>query len=175
MTSTQLGAALAGVVLVCWIVGAYNRLVSLRNVLVERFAAIDALCRSRHALIERQVALLGTALAGARPRLDALDAAARQADAARARAQARPALASAVTSLRVAEEILADARGRLPVQTMGGDELPEINARLASDDAALTFARREFNAAVDAYNAAVRQFPTVLVAWLFNFPASATL
>jgi len=55
MTSTQLGAALAGVVLVCWIVGAYNRLVSLRNVLVERFAAIDALCRSRHALIERQV------------------------------------------------------------------------------------------------------------------------
>src|SRR5689334_19601230 len=89
MTSGQIGAAVAGVVLVCWIVGAYNRLVSLRNVLVERFAAIDALCRSRHALIERQVALLATALAGARPRLDALDAAARQADAARARAQAR--------------------------------------------------------------------------------------
>ena len=137
--------------------------------------AIDALCRSRHGLIERQAALLATALAGARPRLDALEAAARQADAARARAQARPALASAMTSLRVAEEILADARARLPVQTMGGDELPDINARLASDDAALTFARREFNAAVDTYNAAVRQFPTVLVAWLFNFPAGATL
>ena len=47
-------------------------MVSLRNVLAERFAAIDALCRSRHALIERQVELLATALAGARPRLDAL-------------------------------------------------------------------------------------------------------
>src|SRR5436189_4264109 len=68
MSSTQIGAAVAGVVVVCWIVGAYNRLVSLRNVLVERFAAVDALCRSRHALIERQVALLATALAGARPR-----------------------------------------------------------------------------------------------------------
>ena len=51
--------------LVCWMVGAYNRMVSLRNVLVERFAAIDALCRSRHALIERQVELLATALADA--------------------------------------------------------------------------------------------------------------
>ena len=69
-------------------------------------------------------------------------------------------MASAVTSLRVAEQILADARARLPVQTMAGDELPEINAKLANDDATLDFARREFNAAVDHYNAAVRQFPT---------------
>jgi len=175
MTSGQIGAAVAGVVLVCWIVGAYNRLVSLRNVLVERFDAIDALCRSRHALLERQLELLATALAGARPRLDALDAAARQADAARARAQARATAASAVTSLRVAEEILADARARLPVQTMGGDELSGVHARLASDDAALAFARREFNTAVDRYNTAVRQFPTVLVSWLFGFHAGGTL
>ncbi|MEO5883569.1 MAG: LemA family protein [Caldimonas sp.] len=175
MTSTQIVVAVASVVLVCWMVGAYNRMVSLRNLLVERFAAIDALCRSRHALIERQVALLTTALAGARPRLDALHAASRQADAARAHAQARPALASAVTSLRVAEEILADARARLPVQTLAGVELPEINARLSSDDATLDFARREFNAAVGRYNAAVRQFPTVVVAWLFGFRAGTTL
>jgi len=175
MTSTQIGVAIAAVVLVCWLVGAYNRLVSLRNVLVERFAAVDALCRSRHALIERQVALLATALAGARPRLDALHAAARQADAARAGAQARPTLANAVTSLRVAEEILADARSRLPVQTMAGDELADINAGLAGDDASLTFARREFNAAVGEYNAAVQQFPTVLVAWLFGFRVGGML
>ena len=175
MTATQIGVAVAGVLLVCWIVGAYNRLVSLRNTLVERFAAVDALCRSRYALIERQIGLLATALAGARPRLDALHAAARQADAARAGAQARPTLASAVTSLRVAEEILADARSRLPVQTMAGDELPEINAGLARDDAALAFARREFNAAVGDYNAALQQFPTVLVAWLFGFRTSGML
>ena len=164
MTSTQIGVAVAGVLLVCWMVGAYNRMVSLRNVLAERFAAVDALCRSRHALIERQVELLATAQAsGTRPRLDALHAASRQA------------LASAVTSLRVAEEILTDARARLPVQTMAGDELPQINARLASDDATLDFARREFNVAVDHYNAAVRQFPTVLLARLFGFRAGATL
>ena len=175
MTSAQIAAAVVGVLLVCWMVGGYNRMLSLRNILVERFAAVDALCRSRHALIERQVELLATALAGARPRLDALHAASRQADAARAHAQARPALASALTSLRVAEQILADARARLPVQTVAGDELPTINAELASGDARLEFARREFNAAVDQYNAAVEQFPTLLLARLFGFRTGATL
>jgi LemA protein len=175
MSTGEIVAAVVGVLLVCWMVGAYNRMVSLRNVLFERFAAVDALCRSRHALIERQVELLATALAGARPRLDALHAASLQADAARAHAQVRPALASAVTSLRVAEQILADARARLPVQTVAGDELPAINAELASGDARLDFARREFNAAVDHYNTAVEQFPTLLLAQLFGFRIGATL
>lgn len=175
MSSTQVGASVVGVLLVCWMVGAYNRMVSLRNVLVDRFAAIDALCLARHALISRQIELLATALAGAGPRLDALRAASLQAEAAQSHAQARPGTASAVTSLRVAEEILAAARTRLPVQTVAGADLPEINARLASGDATLDFARREFNAAVAAYNAAVRQFPTVLVARLFGFRPGATL
>ena len=175
MTTGQVAAAVIGVLLVCWMVGAYNRMVSLRNVIVERFAAVDALCRSRHPLIERQVELLATALPGARPRLDALQAASLQADAARAHAQARPALESAVTSLRVAEQILADARARVPVQSVAGDELSALSAELASGDARLDFARREFNDAVDRYNAAVRQFPTLLLAGLFGFRAGATL
>jgi LemA protein len=179
MSSTQVGAGIAGVLVVCWLVGAYNRMVSLRNVLVDRFAAIDALCLARHALITRQIELLAATLAGAGagagPRLDALRAASLQAEAARQHAQARPGAANAVTSLRVAEEILAAARTRLPVQTVAGGDLPEINARLAGGDATLDFARREFNAAVAAYNAAVRQFPTVLVARLFGFRPGATL
>jgi len=175
MSSTQWGLGGAGVVLVCWMVGAYNRMLGLRNVLVARFAAVDALCLSRHGLIERQIGLLATAIAGAGPRLDALHAASRQADAARAHAQPRPAAANAVTSLRVAEEILADARARLPVQTMAAAELPGINAELAQGDARLDFARREFNAAVADYNAAVGQFPTLLVARLFGFRPGAVL
>ncbi len=92
MTSTQIGAGIAGVLVVCWMVGAYNRMVSLRNVLVDRFAAIDALCVARHGLIARQVELLATTLAGAGagPRLDALRAASLQAEAARQHAQPRP-------------------------------------------------------------------------------------
>ena len=55
------------------------------------------------------------------------------------------------------------------MQSVAGADLPELNAQLATSDTALAFARAEFNAAVAAYNEAVRQFPTVLVARLFSF------
>jgi LemA protein len=173
MTTTQGTLAGIGAVALFWIVGAYNRLVRLRSELIARFATVDERYRQRHALLERQIALLSTVLAAAAPRLDALRAACQQADAARERARARPGVASAVTSLRVAEDILADARGRVPVQAVAGNDLPEINTQLTTSDTALSFARAEFNAAVGAYNDGVRQFPTVLVARLFGFRAAA--
>src|SRR5664279_745199 len=117
--------------------------------------------------------MLSTALAAAAPRLDALRAACRQADAAREHARTRPGAAGAVTSLRVAEAIVADARARLPVQSASGVDLSDLNARLAASDTALAFARDEFNRAVDVYNEAVRQFPTIVVAWLFGFRTAA--
>lgn len=173
MTTSQITGASVMAVLVFWVLGAYNRMVSLRNVLVGRFASVDELFRQRHALLERQVELLAVALTSAGPRLDALRAACRQADAARAHACIRPGAAGAITSLRVAEDILADARARLPVQSVAGADLPELNSRIAASDTTLAFARREFNAAVAGYNEAVRQFPTALVARLFGFRPAA--
>jgi LemA protein len=173
MTTTQGTVTAIAAVVVFWIVGAYNRLVRLRSDLVARFAVVDERYRQRHALLDRQLELLSTALAAAAPRLDALRAACRQADTAREHARARPGAASAVTSLRVAEDILADARSRLPVQSVVGTDLPELNAKLATSDTALSFARAEFNAAVVAYNEALRQFPTLLVARLFDFRSAA--
>ncbi len=173
MTTTEATLAIIGAILVFWIVGAYNRMVRLRNDLVGRFAAVDERYRERHVLLQSQIDLLASVLASAAPRLDALRAACRQADAARQHARARPAAASAVTSLRVADGIVADARSRLPVQSVAGADLPELNQRLAASDTALAFARSEFNAAVTAYNQALHQFPTVLVAQLFAFRAAA--
>jgi len=173
MTTTQGTVTAIAAVVVFWIVGAYNRLVQLRSDLAARFGVVDERHRQRQALLERQLELLSTALAAAAPRLDALRAACRQADTAREHARTRPSAASAVTSLRVAEDILVDARSRVPVQSVAGTDLPELNAKLATSDTALSFARAEFNAAVGAYNEAVRQFPTVLVARLFNFRAAA--
>ena len=173
MTTTEGTVAAIVAILVFWIVGAYNRLVRLRSELVARFGAVDERYRQRHALLERQLELLSTALSAAAPRLEALRAACRQADTAREHARVRPGTASAVTSLRVAENILADARARLPVQALPGADLPELNTQLSTSDTALAFARAEFNAAVAAYNESVRQFPTVLVARLFSFRAAA--
>ena len=60
----------------------------------------------------------------------------------------------------------------MPIRIIGTD-LPDLNAKLATSDTALSFARAEFNAAVTAYNEAVRQFPTLLVARLFDFRTAA--
>lgn len=173
MTTTEATLAGFGAVGVFWIVGAHNRLVRLRNDLVARFAAVDERHRQRHALVASQLDLLSTALAAAAPRLEALRAACRQADAAREHARVRPGSASAITSLRVADDIVADARARLPVQSIAGADLCELNQRLAASDTAFAFARGEFNGAVAAYNEALRQFPTVLVARLFGFRVAA--
>ena len=172
MTTTQATTFLLAAILAFWVVGAYNRMVRLRTALVERFAQVDEHCRQRHALLEKQVEMLA-GLASAAPRLDALRAACRQADAAREHAKARPGAASAVTSLRLADDILTDARARLPVQAVPGVDLPGLNSELAGVDTALGFARREFNAAVTAYNEAVAQFPTVLLARVFSFRPAA--
>ena len=173
MTTTEASLAGAGAIVVFWVVGAYNRMVRLRNDLVARFASVDERYRQRHALLHSQLELLSSALAAAAPRLEALSAACRQAEVAREHARARPSAAQAVTSLRVADGILADARSRLPVQSVAGVDLPELNQRLAQSDTALAFARSEFNDSVAAYNQAVRQFPTVLVAQLFGFRTAA--
>lgn len=175
MTPTQAVLAAFAAIAVFWVVGAYNRIVRLRTALVGCFDAVDVQCRERLALLESQHGRLCGVLVAAAPRLDALQAACRQVDAAREKAAVRPGTASAITSLRAAEDILAEARARLPVQSAAGVDLAELNTRLAEGDMALAFARREFNDSVVAYNQAVAQFPTVLVAHLFGFRPAAVL
>ena len=161
-------------VLLFWAVGAHNRLVRLRNAIVVRFAPIEAQFRLRHSLLRQLLESLVPVLAHAAPRLDALRAACLQADAAFAHARLRPGTTGAIASLRLAEEILTEARARLPVQTAAGVDLRELNARIGASDTALAFARRQFNEAVLEYNAALRQFPTGLIAGLFSFRGAAT-
>lgn len=179
MTASEAILAAAAAVIVFWLVGAYNRLVRLRTALVGRFANVDVQLKQRHALLQAQHTLLSAALASAGPRLEALRAACFQADAAREKARVRPGTASAIASLRAAEDILADARGRLPQPASAGQaavsaaagqaEGLDMQSRLLDSDSALGFARREFNESVAEYNEAVRQFPTLLAARLFGF------
>jgi len=72
-------------------------------------------------------------------------------------------------------EILSDARARLPVQSAAGVDLTTLNAQIGVIDATLVFARRQFNDAVNEYNAATRQFPTGLLVGLFGFRGAGTL
>jgi LemA protein len=173
-TAQIIGAAIAAVLLF-WALGAYNRLVRLRAAIVRQFAPVDEQFRQRHALLLQLIDALAPALPNASDRLDALRAACQQVEAACAHAKLRPGTVGATTSLRLADDILTEARARLPVQAAPGLDLAELNAQLAASDATLAFARRQFDEAVGEYNRAVKQFPTLLLVGLFGFRSAGTL
>jgi LemA protein len=167
MDTPTLLSVLFVAVWVFWSVGAYNRLVGLRNELLRCFAPVDDQLRARQALLQRWAdGLEGTDA----PTLESFRAACQQIEAASQHARAHPARASALTSLRLADEILAQARGRLPACADAG-----LAAALAEADTTLAFSRRQFNEAALAYNRAVAQFPTWVLSGLFGFRKAGTL
>ena len=175
MGSSQIVFLAVVAVLVFWSVGAYNRLVGLRSALVRSFGPVEEQFRHRHALLLKLVEALAERLAATPQPVEALRAACAQADAACQRARQRPGALGLVTSLRLAEEILVDARQRLPAEVLADVDLAALITELTAGDNTLAFARRQFNDSVDAYNHAVRQFPTWLIAGLFRFRRAGTL
>lgn len=167
MDTTTLLSITAAAVWVFWSVGAYNRLVGLRNELLRCFVPVDEQFRARQALLLRWAECLE---AGAPATVESFRAACQQTEAACGHARLHPARAGALTSLRLADGILAQARERLPACP---DE--SVAAALAETDATLAFARRQFNEAAQAYNRAVSQFPTWVLSGLFGFRKAGTL
>lgn len=167
MDTTTLLSIIVAAVWVFWSVGAYNRLVGLRNELQRCFAPVDEQLRARQALLQRWCESLDGADEAA---VQSFRAACQQIDGACAHARAHPTRAGALTSLRLADEILMQARAKLPA---GADE--SLAAALAEADTTLAFARRQFNEAALAYNRAVSQFPTWVLSGLFGFRKAGTL
>jgi LemA protein len=168
MSTAQIVSGGVAAILLFWIVGAYNRLTALRGTLVQGFALVDMQLEARQALLTRLLDLLAPMLPNAVDRVHALRSACQQFAAAHAHARLRPSDAGAMQSLRLADEILSDARGRLPAQGVAGVDLGDLNAALGAADAALGFARVQFNTAVIEYNRAMMQFPTMMIAGLFG-------
>jgi LemA protein len=173
--STPWIAALVAALLLFWALGAYNRLVELRNAIAEAWTqAAEALERRSEALVALLQALhapLG-AEAGA---LEALAAAQEQAARAAAQMNARPlqpphasAWLDAESRLNAAATrvfALADAAG-LAAQEPG---VAEATARWRESSARLAYARQRFNDTADAHDAALHAFPTSLLVRLFGF------
>ena len=181
MSTGQITAWAVGAVLVFWGVGAYNRLVSLRNDISRAFVPVDAQIRQRHQLLEQWVDALRPARPGDAVAFDAVIAACGQLQAACDVVRSRPSAARPMASLRLAEDTLAEARlrlkGVLPTQV---DELAALGVaslteELATADNTLVFARRQFNQATQGYNEALDQFPTWLIAGLFGFRGAGIL
>lgn len=181
MTSTQW--LLLGALVVCgfWMVGAHNRVVGLRALIVEAWAQVDALLERRGQVLEALAAALWDLWPHGRGSVDALRSAQQQLHAAALAVRSRPARAEAAASLATAEGALNATVARVLNQVEAEPEL-HANDTVATQMLALfefgpllIEKRQRFNGACAAYNEAIRQFPTSLLAPVFRFEAAGLL
>lgn len=168
-------------VLVFWAVGAYNRLIRLKNVIANAFGQIDVQLKRRYDLIPNLVEAAKKYLQHERDTLEAVIAARNQARTASEAVRSRPSNAAAVVALSAAEQALDGSLGRLfaiaeAYPELKADEtIRDLSEELTSTENKVTFARQAYNDAVLDYNNAQGQFPALLIARLFNFAPSAML
>jgi LemA protein len=158
-----------------WLIGAYNRLVALRNRFKNAFAQIDVQLKRRYDLIPNLVETAKGYIKHERGTLEAVIAARNAASAANVRAAQSPGDAVAMKELSGAETALAGTLGRLFALA---EAYPDLKANttmlslmeeLTSTENKIAFARQAYNDSVMSYNTARETFPTNLIAGPFNF------
>ena len=158
-----------------WIVGAYNRLVGLRNRFKNAYAQIDVQLKRRYDLIPNLVETAKGYIKHERGTLEAVVAARNAASAANVRAAQNPGDAAAMKDLSGAETALTSTLGRLFAVA---EAYPDLKANttmmalmeeLTSTENKVAFARQAYNDSVMAYNTQRETFPTNMVAGPFNF------
>lgn len=181
MSAAALAALAAAAVLAFWMVGAYNRLVALRNAVAGAWQQVDEVLQRRAQTVPPLVAALRDALVGEGAALDALLSAQAQVAAAADMLRPRPTRADAAGALARAEALLAAASARVlalldlqaALQTCAA-VAPHAQA-LRDAEPRLAFARQLFNDAAQAYNSAASQWPTRWLTRLYGFGTAGRL
>ncbi len=141
--------------LLFWSVGAYNRMVRLRSQGLVAYTGLDRLLSQFAAMAREQG-----------PDSGALCAAADQFQASLNVSRSQPLNGATTKALRTAYETLRLCWLNAP------DALSPQWEQLAVQ---LDMARSDFNQSVSAYNAAIRQFPAAVLAWLFGLKPAEPL
>ena len=155
------------VVLVLWVVATYNRLVGLRNQVVNGWRQIDVQLKRRHDLIPNLVNTVRGAMEYERDTLT-------QVMEARARATAATGPADAARK----EGELSQALGRLFALAenypalKANENVKLLQEELSSTENKVGFARQFYNDIATRFNTAQQTFPTNMLASTFGFKAS---
>ena len=154
------------VLLIFWVIGIYNNLVTLRNNRANAFANIDVQLKQRYDLIPQLVATVkgyATHEKEVFEKVTAARTAAMSASTINDKIAAENELTNAMLNLRAVAEAYPDLKANqnfLQLQT----EISDIENKLAA-------VRRYFNSATKELNSGVQQFPAVLFAGMFGFHA----
>ena len=167
--------------LVAWVVGMYNGLVTLRNRFKNAFAQIDVQLKRRYDLIPNLVETVKGYMKYERETLEAVITARNTASAAAAKAAANPADAAAIQGLASAEGALTGTLGKLFALAESYPDLKanqnmlQLQEELTSTENKVAFARQSYNDAVMVYNTKREVFPSSLIAGTFNFAPAQLL
>ena len=181
MTVTTLVLIAVFALLIFWAVGAYNRLVRLKNTIANAFGQIDVQFKRRYDLIPDLVDAAKKYLEHERAALEAVTLARNQAKSASDVVRSKPANAAAVVALATAEQALEGSLGRLFAiaeaypEFKADETIRVLSEELTSTENKIAFSRQAYNDAVLDYNNAQGQFPAMLIASAFSFAPSAML
>ena len=161
-----------------FVIGGYNKLVTLRNRFKNAYAQIDVQLKRRYDLIPNLVEIAKGYLKHERETLENVTKARNIAYVASQAAAANPGDAGTMKNLVSAESGLAGTLSRL---MMVSEQYPDLKANqnmmqlteeLTSTENKISFARQAYNDSVMVYNTDREVFPSNLVAGMFNFGAA---
>jgi LemA protein len=179
-----IGLIIAGIVLVCvlglivFVIGVYNKLVTMRNRYKNAYAQIDVQLKRRYDLIPNLVEISKGYIKHERETLENVTKARNIAYTASQAAAANPGDTGTMKNLISAESGLAGTLSRL---MMVSEQYPDLKANqnmmqlteeLTSTENKISFARQAYNDSVMVYNTDREVFPSNLVAGMFNFGAA---
>jgi len=164
--------------LIAFVIGVYNKLVTMRNRYKNAYAQIDVQLKRRYDLIPNLVETAKGYIKHERETLEAVTAARNIAYAASKAAAANPGDATAMKSLASAETGLGGTLSRL---MMVSEQYPDLKANqnmmqlteeLTSTENKISFARQAYNDSVMTYNTDREVFPSNIIAGMFNFTSA---
>ena len=163
------------------VVGAYNRMVRMRNEIGNAFAQIDVQLKRRHDLIPNLVEVARKYLEHERETLERVTAARAQVMAATDMVKSHPNQSGPIKSLSLAEGVLGSALGRFQAvvesypELKADQQMADLREELIHTENKVAFSRQLFNDVTLDYNNAIHQFPTNLLAGLFSFQTAEML